>query len=310
MIIKTLTMNLGLARCHDLAWHLREAHWPELWRQHYNSHSQGNHSNHGEDGDNNPHNHTTDHNPNNDQRNINHVSDSDAPSSLIAGIGLRPIDKPVTVVVDNTRRKRPARSPAPIEGDEQPESETPTLSSPIARASAARKPLCPRQSHRQGDRPCRLGAQASPGKALHEVRRREQNVYSPPGKPGATCFVPGTAAHQTLEFRFGIDAEVHKVNEVKARTTVPVMVGCSQGGTIPFTCAIEIRLLRSFAFVPASEMLVRLDEFDNTLAAGADDNLDFLDVTEDDDDDNDDDEEEEVGNDDNDNEQGHGIGLG
>jgi hypothetical protein len=59
-------------------------------------------SNHSKDSINSQHNNTTNHNPNNNQPNIDHVSDSDTPSSLNAGIGLWPIEKPGSVVVKST----------------------------------------------------------------------------------------------------------------------------------------------------------------------------------------------------------------
>jgi hypothetical protein len=44
----------------------------------------------------------------------------------------------------------------------------------------------------------------------------------------------------------------------------------------------KICLLKNFTLVPVSEMLVGLDKFNNTLAASADNNLDFLEEDNDD----------------------------
>ena len=120
------------------------------------------------------------------------------------------------------------------------------------------------------------------------------------------------AAHQTLEFRFNIDAELQKANEQKAR--VIAGGGCGAGAALEthqfwrqvqlsvlyhtFQLRNEIRSLKNFAPVPASEMLVGLDKFDNALAAGADNDLDFL---EEDDDDNHNMEEDDDDDNDNDN---------
>ncbi|KAL4756070.1 uncharacterized protein BDW70DRAFT_164839 [Aspergillus foveolatus] len=303
-----------------------------------NSHNQGNHSNHSEDGENNQHVDTIDHNPNNDQRNIDNVSDSDAPSSLIAGIGLRPIDKPVPVVIDNTRRKRRDRSPAPIEEDE--------VSAPSARqkrARAASRTLTRKMAVQAAarvrdpdpvvaDRPCVRCAKnlfvldkatgKVVGPAVCVLKRHRAKRCTRCAEGNKKCIplpaslvrralslarMPRTpeAAHQTLEFRFDIDAELHKANEWKARATGPVMGGGFGAGAVEethqfwrqvqlsvlyhtFQLRNEIRSLKSFAPVPASEILVSLDEFESALAASADDhNLDFVEAAEEEDDDND-----------------------
>ncbi|CBF76093.1 hypothetical protein AN5093.2 [Aspergillus nidulans FGSC A4] len=231
-----------------------------------------------------------------DDQHIDTVSDSDEPSSPIMGIGLRPISKPVSVVVDNTRRKRRARSLVASEDDDvaapstrqkrarankyltrktqkaiqaaarvrDPESKTLTPSSPIAPASAVRK----------------TSSSLTQPLARCLVRRALSLARMPRTKE---------AAHQTLKFRFDIDAELQKANKQKFWRQVQLSVLYHT-----FQLRNEIRSLKNFAPVPASEMLVGLDEFDNALAAGADNDLDFLEeddddnhnVEEDDDDDN------------------------
>ena len=102
-----------------------------------NSHNNNNNNNNTDTNSNNSQDADSDHNSNSDQnqqkpiiettddhnaddQHIDTVSDSDEPSSLITGIGLRPISKPVSVVVDNTRRKRRARSLVASEDDDVP----------------------------------------------------------------------------------------------------------------------------------------------------------------------------------------------
>jgi hypothetical protein len=89
------------------------------------------------------------------------------------------------------------------------------------------------------------------------------------------------AAHQTIEFRFDIDAELNKAEERKEGATVPVDGGCGAGGEThqfwrqvqlsmlyqTFQLRNEIRALKHFTPVPASEMLVSLNEFENDMAA-------------------------------------------
>ena len=110
------------------------------------------------------------------------------------------------------------------------------------------------------------------------------------------------AAHQTLKFHFNIDAELQKASTQKAR--VMAGGGCGAGTALEtyqfwhqvqlsvlyhtFQLRNEIRSLKSFAPVPASEMLVSLDEFNNALAASTDNDLDFLEDDDDDDDNNND----------------------
>ncbi|KAL4766699.1 hypothetical protein BDW60DRAFT_202020, partial [Aspergillus nidulans var. acristatus] len=123
------------------------------------------------------------------------------------------------------------------------------------------------------------------------------------------------AAHQTLEFCFDIDAELHKANERKARATVLVIGGgCGAGGEAhqfwhqvqlsvlyhTFQLQNEICALKGFAPVTASEMLVSLDKFDNALAAGADNDnpLDFLEAADDDDSNKDEEDDDSNNNDD------------
>ena len=117
------------------------------------------------------------------------------------------------------------------------------------------------------------------------------------------------AAHQTLKFHFDIDAELQKASTQKAR--VMAGGGCGTGTALEtyqfwhqvqlsvlyhtFQLRNEIHSLKNFAPVPASEMLVSLDKFDNALAASTDNDLDFL---EDDDDDNNNDNDENTDDDD------------
>ncbi|KAL4732904.1 hypothetical protein BDV11DRAFT_176204 [Aspergillus similis] len=319
-----------------------------------NNNSQGIDRNHGEDGESDQHDDTTDHNPNNDRTNINYVCDSDARSSPIAGIGLRPNNKPIEVVVDNTNQqpKRRARSSAPIEDDE--------LAAPSMRRKRPR--LAPnRHLTRQGavqaaarvrdpdpvvaDRPCVRCAKnlfvldkatgKVVGPAVCVLKRRRAKRCTRCAEGNKKCIpLPASlvgralalarmrrtreAAHQTLEFRYDIDAELHKANERKARATVPVAGGGCGAGTAgeahqfwrqvqlsvlyhTFQLRNEIRSLKNFAPVPASEMLVSLDEFDNALAgAGNDESLDFLEEV---DEDEGDDDGSDDGGDDDDNEE-------
>jgi hypothetical protein len=114
------------------------------------------------------------------------------------------------------------------------------------------------------------------------------------------------AAHQTLEFQFKIDAELKKAEERRKRATVLAAGGCGAGVLEEthqfwrqvqlsmlyhtFQLRNDIRALKDIAPVPASEMLISLDKFNNTLSAGADNDnpLGFLEAA-----DNQEEEEEE-----------------
>jgi hypothetical protein len=114
------------------------------------------------------------------------------------------------------------------------------------------------------------------------------------------------AAHQTLEFRFKIDAELKKAEERRQRAMVPAAGRCGAGAleeTYQFWHQVQLLMLyhtfqlhndicalKNIALVPATEMLISLDKFNNTLSAGADNNnpLGFLEAA-----DNQEEEEEE-----------------
>jgi hypothetical protein len=132
------------------------------------------------------------------------------------------------------------------------------------------------------------------------------------------------AAHQTLEFRFKIDAELKKAEERRQRAMVPAAGGCGAGALEEthqfwrqvqlsmlyhtFQLRNDIRVLKNIAPVPAAEMLISLDKFDDALSAGADDDdpLGFLEAAdnkeeeegeEGEDDDEDDEDDEQTGQD-------------
>jgi hypothetical protein len=132
------------------------------------------------------------------------------------------------------------------------------------------------------------------------------------------------AAHQTLEFRFEIDAELKKAEERRQRAMVPA-AGRFGAGALEethqfwrqvqlsmlyhtFQLRNDIRALKNIAPVPATKMLISLDKFNNTLSAGADNDnpLGFLEAAdnqeeeegeEGEDDDEDDEDDEQTGQD-------------
>jgi hypothetical protein len=94
------------------------------------------------------------------------------------------------------------------------------------------------------------------------------------------------AAHQTLEFQFKIDAELKKAKERRQRAMVPAAGRCGAGvleETHQFWRQVQLSMLyhtfqlrnniyalKNIAPVPATEILISLDKFNNTLLAGAD----------------------------------------
>jgi hypothetical protein len=120
------------------------------------------------------------------------------------------------------------------------------------------------------------------------------------------------AAHQTLEFWFKIDAELKKAEERRQRAMVLAAGGCGTGALEEthqfwrqvqllmlyhtFQLCNDIYMLKNIALVPAAEMLISLDKFDDTLSASADndDPLGFLEAV-----DNKEEEEGKEGEDDN-----------
>jgi hypothetical protein len=114
------------------------------------------------------------------------------------------------------------------------------------------------------------------------------------------------AAYQTLEFQFEINAELKKAEERRQRAMVPAAGRCSAGAleeTHQFWCQVQlsmlyhtfqlcnnIHVLKNIAPVPATEMLISLDKFNNILSASTDNDnpLGFLEAA-----DNQEEEEEE-----------------